>query len=607
MNAEGAAPPPDDGAAEAQPRRDEGEQLGRRVRRALGFARTQRGPIVATAILSVAVAAITAVEPLVLRGLVDGLWQHAGARALIRGAAALAILLLGRELLGALGSFTGWKARLGVQHTLLDATVGRLHTLPLAYHRGESVGATMTKLDRGVQGLVGAFAELVFSLLPALIYIALAAVMMLRLQVTLTLLTLALLPIPALVGVWAAPAQTARDQALLDRWRKIYARFNEVLGGIATVKSFAMEQEEKRRFVHEVDGANRLVLGGVAFDARVGVAQNLASGGARILVLAYGGYLAISGRLSVGTLLAFLGYLGGLTGPVHMLTGLYQTLRRAAVSLEAVFSILEAEDQVPDAADAREASPLRGEVVFDGVGFGYRAERPVLTDIDLRVARGEMIALVGPSGGGKTTLMSLLQRLHDPERGSIRIDDVDIRQFTQQSLRQQIGVVMQDALLFDDTVGANIAYGRPTAPPHEIEAAARAANAHDFIEQLPRGYDTFVGERGNLLSTGQRQRIAIARALLKDPPILILDEATSALDAEAEALVQEALERLLVGRTSFVVAHRLSTIVRADRIVLLRDGRIAESGTHHELVRGGGHYARMVALQTRGLVLPHAA
>jgi len=597
-------PAPSDGREQAQPQPSPTRE---RVRRALGFARAQRRPIVATAALSVAVATVSAIEPLVLRGLVDGLWQHAGTRPLIQGAVTLAGLLIGRELLGALGSFTGWKARLGVQHTLLDATVGRLHTLPLAYHRGESVGATMTKLDRGVQGLVGAFADLVFSLLPAIIYIVLAAVMMMRLQMTLTLLTLALLPVPALVGIWAAPTQTRRDQALLDRWRKIYARFNEVLGGIATVKSFAMEQEEKRRFMRDVDGANGVVLGGVAFDTRVVVVQNLASGGARILVLAYGGYLAISGGLSVGTLLAFLGYLGGLTGPVHMLTGLYQTMRRAAVSLEAVFSILEAEDQVPDAADAREASPLRGEVVFEGVGFGYRAERPVLTDVDLRVQRGEMIALVGPSGGGKTTLMSLLQRLHDPERGTIRIDDVDIRRYTQQSLRHQIGVVMQDALLFDDTVGSNIAYGRPTALAHEIEAAARAANAHDFIQQLPRGYDTFVGERGNLLSTGQRQRIAIARALLKDPPILILDEATSALDAEAEALVQEALERLLEGRTSFVIAHRLSTIVRAHRIVLLRDGRIAESGTHEQLVRAGGHYAHMVALQTRGLVLPQAA
>ena len=597
-------PAPSDGREQAQPQPSPTRE---RVRRALGFARAQRRPIVATAALSVAVATVSAIEPLVLRGLVDGLWQHAGTRPLIQGAVTLAGLLIGRELLGALGSFTGWKARLGVQHTLLDATVGRLHTLPLAYHRGESVGATMTKLDRGVQGLVGAFADLVFSLLPAIIYIVLAAVMMMRLQMTLTLLTLALLPVPALVGIWAAPTQTRRDQALLDRWRKIYARFNEVLGGIATVKSFAMEQEEKRRFMRDVDGANGVVLGGVAFDTRVVVVQNLASGGARILVLAYGGYLAISGGLSVGTLLAFLGYLGGLTGPVHMLTGLYQTMRRAAVSLEAVFSILEAEDQVPDAADAREASPLRGEVVFEGVGFGYRAERPVLTDVDLRVQRGEMIALVGPSGGGKTTLMSLLQRLHDPERGTIRIDDVDIRRYTQQSLRHQIGVVMQDALLFDDTVGSNIAYGRPTALAHEIEAAARAANAHDFIQQLPRGYDTFVGERGNLLSTGQRQRIAIARALLKNPPILILDEATSALDAEAEALVQEALERLLEGRTSFVIAHRLSTIVRAHRIVLLRDGRIAESGTHEQLVRAGGHYAHMVTLQTRGLVLPQAA
>ena len=602
MHPEVSAPP--GGHQQAQPRPSPTRD---RVRRALGFARAQRRPIVATAGLSVAVAMVSVLEPLVLRGLVDGLWQHAGTRPLIQGAVTLAGLMIGRELLGALGSFTGWKARLGVQHTLLDATVGRLHTLPLAYHRGESVGATMTKLDRGVQGLVGAFAELVFSLLPAIIYIVLAAIMMLRLQMTLTLLTLALLPVPALVGIWAAPTQTRRDQSLLDRWRKIYARFNEVLGGIATVKSFAMEQEEKRRFMRDVDGANRVVLGGVAFDTRVVVVQNLASGGARILVLAYGGYLAISGGLSVGTLLAFLGYLGGLTGPVHMLTGLYQTMRRAAVSLEAVFSILEAEDQVPDAADAREASPLRGEVVFEGVGFGYRAERPVLTDVDLRVQRGEMIALVGPSGGGKTTLMSLLQRLHDPERGTIRIDDVDIRRYTQQSLRHQIGVVMQDALLFDDTVGANIAYGRPTALAHEIEAAARAANAHDFIQQLPRGYDTFVGERGNLLSTGQRQRIAIARALLKNPPILILDEATSALDAEAEALVQEALERLLEGRTSFVIAHRLSTIVRAHRIVLLRDGRIAESGTHEQLVRAGGHYAHMVALQTRGLVLPQAA
>ena len=574
----------------------------RRVRQALAFAAGQRNAIAATVGLSLIVAVIAAAEPLVMRTLIDGLWRHAGARTLLFSSATLGLLLVGRELLDAAGSRSGWRARIGVQRALLDATVGRLHALPLSYHRSESVGATMTRLDRGVQGVGSAFAEVVFKLFPALVYLGLSAAMMARLNGVLTCAIMGLMVAPALIGVRAASRQTTRDHALLDRWRKIYARFNEVLGGIATVKSFAMEHEEKQRFMRQVDEANGLVLRGVSFDVRVGALQNVLAGGARILVLAYGGYLTLTGRLSVGALLAFLGYLAGLTLPVQGLTGLYQTRRRAGVSLEAVFIILEAEDRVPDAAHAREASPLRGEVTFEGVGFGYRAGRPVLHELDLRVSPGETVALVGPSGGGKTTLMGLLLRLHDPERGTIRIDGADIREFTQRSLRRQIGVVLQDALLFDDTVAANIAYGRPEATPAEIEAAARAANAHDFIQALPEGYQTYVGERGGLLSTGQRQRIAIARALLKDPPIIVLDEATSALDAQAEAEVQTALERLLEGRTTFVVAHRLSTVVHADRIVVLRDGRIAESGTHEALVRMGGHYAGLVRLQMRGLV-----
>jgi ATP-binding cassette subfamily B protein len=574
----------------------------RRVRQALTFAAGERRAIAATVILSLLVAVIAAAEPLVMRTLIDGLWRHAGTRTLLISSAALGLLLVGRELLDSAGSRSGWRARIGVQRALLDATVGRLHALPLSYHRSESVGATMTRLDRGVQGVGSAFAEVVFKLFPALVYLGLSAAMMARLNGLLTCAIMGLMVAPALIGVRAASRQTTRDQALLDRWRKIYARFNEVLGGIATVKSFAMEHEEKQRFMRQVDEANGLVLRGVTFDARVGALQNVLAGGARILVLAYGGYLTLTGRLSVGALLAFLGYLAGLTLPVQGLTGLYQTLRRAGVSLEAVFTILEAEDRVPDAAHAREASPLRGEVTFEGVGFGYRAGRPVLHELDLRVSPGETVALVGPSGGGKTTLMGLLLRLHDPERGTIRIDGADIREFTQRSLRRQIGVVLQDALLFDDTVASNIAYGRPDATPAEIEAAAQAANANGFIEALPEGYQTFVGERGGLLSTGQRQRIAIARALLKDPPIIVLDEATSALDAQSEAEVQTALERLLEGRTTFVVAHRLSTVVHADRIVVLREGRIAESGTHEALVRMGGHYAGLVRLQMRGLV-----
>jgi ATP-binding cassette subfamily B protein len=577
------------------------------VRTALSIA---RGSLRATAVattLSVAVAVVTVFEPLVLRDVIDGLWHRAGTRPLLVGALTLAALLVVHQVLAGIATWAGWRARLGVQHALLDATVGRLHALPMAYHRAQPSGGLMTRLDRGVQGLAGAFAELAFNLLPALVYLAFSTVMMARLHAGLTIAVLLVLPIPALIGVWAAPTQSRRDASLLDGWGKIYSRFNEVLSGIALVKSFAMEQEEKLRFMREVDRANALVAKGVGFDARVGAAQNLVTGGARVLVVGYGGYLALGGQISVGTLLAFLGFLGGLLGPVQGLTGIYQTLRRAVVSLDAVFSILEAEDHVADAHDATVARQLRGEVVFEKVDFGYAHGRPVLSEVDLRVAPGEVIALVGPSGGGKTTFMSLLQRLHDPQSGCIRIDGVDIRTFTQRSLRRQISVVNQDALLFDDTVGANIAYGRPDAGPDEIEAAARAANAHPFITAMPRGYDSFVGEKGNLLSAGQRQRIAIARALLKDPPIVILDEATSALDAESEALVQEALERLLRGRTTFVVAHRLATVVHAGRIVVLRGGRIEEIGSHAELMQRGGYYASLVRLQTRGLGLPSAA
>jgi ATP-binding cassette subfamily B protein len=576
--------------------------IGSRLRRALSFTRGHRWAIFATVALAVVAAAVAAAEPLVLRNLVDAL-SRAGARdALVTGAVTLAVMLAFREALGALGNWLGWRTRLGVQRALLDATIGRLHALPLAFHRGEGVGGTMTRLDRGVQGLASTFSEVVFNLFPALLYLAVATVLMARLHATLTLAILAVLPLPALVGVWAAGPQATRDQSLLDRWRQIYARLHEVLGGIATVKSFAMEQEEKRRFVGDVDRANAQVMRGVRFDAQITLVQNLVTGGTRVLVVGYGGWLTLRGELSVGTLLAFLGYLTGLTSPVQGLTRLYQTLRRAAVFLDAVFSILEAEDHVSDAADARDARVVGGAVEFHGVGFGYGQERPVLRDVDLTVRAGETVALVGPSGGGKTTLMSLLLRLHDPERGSIRVDGVDIRTVTQRSLRRQIGVVMQDPLLFDDTVGANIAYGRPDASPAEIEQAARAAHAHAFIQALPRGYASRVGERGALLSAGQRQRIAIARALLKDPPILVLDEATSALDAESEAEVQSALDRLLVGRTTFLVAHRLATVVKADRILVFRGGRVAESGTHAQLVRQGGYYAGLVALQTRGLV-----
>jgi ATP-binding cassette subfamily B protein len=577
------------------------------VRRALGFARDQRRTMGFIVVLTIGVGVIGAIDPLIMRALVDGVVARRAASQLVVGLLSLLVLYLLREGLSALANWFTWRTRVRVQYAILDAVVGRLHALSIAYHKSEPVGGTMARLDRGIQGFVAAFSELAFNVVPASVFLVLSVVMMAHLEWRLLAVVLLFVPLPALIGAWAAPVQTDRDRKLLDRWVRIYSRFNEVLSGIVTVKSFAMESAEKQRFMQHVGEANHLVVRGVGFDAAIAALQQLLSALARIVVLGWGGYLALRGQISVGTLLAFVGYLAGLFAPVQGLTGIYQTLRRASVSLDVVFSILDSKEQVADAADARELGEVRGAVSFENVGFGYSTDKPVLREITFDVAVGEKVALVGPSGGGKTSLTALLQRLYDPDQGSIKIDGIDVRGVVGTSLRRHIGVVLQDPVLFNESIRANIAYGRPEASLSEIEEAASAANAHEFIQRLPRGYDAEVGDRGAVLSAGQRQRIAIARALLKRPSIVVLDEATSALDAESEALIEKALERLLCGRTTFVIAHRLATVVRADRILVLRDGQIAESGTHVELLGADGYYASLVKLQGRGLMIPFAA
>jgi ATP-binding cassette, subfamily B, bacterial len=569
-----------------------------RLRRAMAYARPYRRYISVILFLTFLGAAAGALEPLVMKYIFDRLGGDATLDALLIGVAMLVGLGLFRELGNAISNWLSWRTRIGVQYALLDATVEKLHRLPHDVHRREGVGAIMTRLDRGIQGFIGAVSEISFNVLPALAYLVLAVVIMLRLDWRLTVLVLAFAPLPAIVAAFAAPNQTRREKVLMDRWARIYARFNEILSGIVTVRSFAMEDAEKRRFLTEVDEANRVVIRGIGFDSSVGALQNLLVTVARVAAVALGGYLVLRGEATIGTLVAFLGYVGGLFGPVQGLTGIYRTLHNATVSLDTIFSILDTQEHIGDAPDAVEAKTLRGEVAFEDVHFSYDVSgTPILRGIDLRVRPGEMIAIIGPSGSGKSTMMALLQRFYDPVRGEIRLDGLDLRALKQKSIRRQIGVVLQEALLFNETVRDNIAYGRPEADMAQIEAAARAANAHDFIMALEKGYETIVGERGSRLSGGERQRIAIARAILKDPPILILDEATSALDVELEAQVQEAIEKLIRGRTTFVIAHRLSTVVNAHRIVVLREGRIIETGRHDELVAAQGYYASLIARQ----------
>lgn len=576
----------------------------KQITRALGYARAEKRYILVVLLCALTVAAIGVAEPLLMRHIFDSLGSKGSLEQVLITAAGLLGLVFLKESIAARSNFLTWRTRLSIHQGLLSATVERLHRLPLENQRKEGVGAIMTKLDRGIQGFLGALSEVIFNMVPALTYLTLAVTVMLQLDWRMTLLVLGFAPLPAIIAAWAAPTQSKREEFLMHKWGKIYSRFNEVLSGIVTVRSFAMEDYEKNRFLINVGEANQTVVHGVGFDSKIKAAQNLSITLATISAVSFGSMLVLRGEMTVGTLVAFVAYVGGLFGPVQNLTNIYRIIRTASASLGHIFSILDTQDFLGDAPDARELQQVAGEICFQDVHFHYNAtHRPILNGINLRIKAGETVAFVGPSGTGKSTMTALIQRFYDPVSGSISIDGQDIRSLKQQSIRQNIGVVLQDALLFNESILDNIAYGKPDASMKEIEAAAKAANAHDFIMKLPNGYDTPAGERGGNLSVGERQRIAIARAILKNPPILILDEATSAMDVELEAQVQEALERLMKGRTSIVIAHRLSTVVKSDRILVLKDGNIQEAGSHHGLMIANGYYASLVNKQVKGLLV----
>jgi subfamily B ATP-binding cassette protein MsbA len=373
----------------------------------------------------------------------------------------------------------------------------------------------------------------------------------------------------------------------------------EAFTGHRIIKAFATEAVEAAKFAragHYLYRTNMKVTAALAgLPPLMEVIGGLGMAGA----LVYGSRQIASGRLTPGQFALFIGTLFLMYGPAKKLSRVNANLQQAVAASERIFHMLDTHTEVGEQPDARALAPFRSQIEFRGVGFGYDdGLSRILHEVTFTVRAGQMVAIVGRSGAGKTTLVNLLPRFYDVSAGEILIDGVDIRDVTLVSLRGQIGIVTQDTVLFDDSIAGNIAYGSPGTPREQIEAAARAANAHEFIMTLPRGYDTMIGERGQRLSGGQRQRLAIARALLKNAPILVLDEATSALDTESEILVQDALANLMLNRTSFVIAHRLSTIRRADAIIVLEHGTVVEKGRHEELLaRPDGVYATLYQLQ----------
>ncbi|WP_409253180.1 ABC transporter ATP-binding protein [Bacillus sp. SCS-153A] len=385
-----------------------------------------------------------------------------------------------------------------------------------------------------------------------------------------------------------------RSQALAE----VQSYLHERVQGMSVIKSFAVEDHEQNQFRGHNSHFLNKALKQTSWNAKAFAVVNTITDIAPLVVIGYAGIQVINDNLTVGVMAAFIAYIDRLYNPLRRLVNSSTTLTQSIASMDRVFEFMDEKYDVDDEPGAVECKNVKGEIIFDGVHFQYNAaDAEVLRDINLKIPAGETVALVGMSGGGKSSLVSLIPRFYDVTRGKITLDGKNIKDYQVKSLRNNIGMVLQDNILFSESVKENILFGKPGASDDEVIAAAKAANAHDFIMSLPEGYDTKVGERGVKLSGGQKQRVAIARVFLKNPPILILDEATSALDLESEHLIQEAMEKLAKDRTTFIVAHRLSTITHADRIIHIEYGEIAEMGTHAELMEKQGHYHKLFQVQ----------
>ncbi len=472
-----------------------------------------------------------------------------------------------------------------------------IQLFPMSYFENNKTGDIMSRIMNDVNSLEQAIVGPVITFVTDMFKFAWILYFCLKLDWQLTSIALVVCPFISLCTYNFGKRIRKVFRSLRDKTADLNSLIQDNISGIRVIAGFAKEKEEMERFREKNYENYTLYVRILKLVSTLRPIVDLTTETGAVVVICLGGYKVLQGQLSAGTFVIFFPYLQMMYGPITGLTRFYNQVQRAIASTERVFEIIDTPHELKDAPHAIDLPPVRGFVEFKHVHFAYSRETEVLTDINIQANPGQMIAFVGPSGSGKTTLTKLIPRFYDPTKGDILIDGYNIRDVKLHSLRKQMAMVLQEPFLFNDTVKANIAYARPDATDREIEEAGRAANAHDFIMELPKGYDSVIGERGVKLSGGQKQRIAIARAILANPRILILDEATSSVDTETEQLIQNAIYRLVKNRTTFVIAHRLSTILHADLIVVLDKGRIVEMGLHHELLIHGGLYKKLYEMQ----------